>query len=61
MDLLSRGTEEQVRNRVRDILTTCGNCGGYILGSGNTIANYVPLTNFFAMIDEGHRFNRRNL
>jgi uroporphyrinogen decarboxylase len=61
MDLLSRGTEEQVRNRVRDILNTCGYSGGYILGSGNTIANYVPLTNFFAMLDEGHRFNQHNL
>jgi uroporphyrinogen decarboxylase len=61
MDLLSRGTEEQVRKRVRGILSACGSSGGYVLGSGNSIANYVPLTNFFAMLDEGHRFNQYNM
>jgi uroporphyrinogen decarboxylase len=27
--------------------------GGHCLGSGNSIANYVPLDNYLAMIDEG--------
>lgn len=24
----------------------------------NTVANYIPLKNFLAMVDEGQRFNR---
>jgi len=59
IDLLSRGTEEQVRKRTRQILETCAPSRGYILGSGNSIANYIPLNNFLAMVDEGHRFNHQ--
>ena len=30
--------------------------GGYRLGSGNSIANYVPLDNLLAKVDEGRGF-----
>lgn len=58
MDLMSRGNEEDVRSRVRHVLETCAPMGSYVLGSGNTIANYVPPRNFLAMLDEGWRYNR---
>ncbi len=57
IDLLAAGTEAQVRRRTRQILEACAPSGGYVLGSGNSIANYVPLDRFLAMLDEGHRFN----
>jgi uroporphyrinogen decarboxylase len=57
LDLLARGTEEQIRTRTRQILTACAPSGGYVLGSGNSIANYIPPRNFLAMLDEGWRFN----
>ena len=61
MDLLARGTEEQVRRRTRDILTVCAAKGtGYCLGTGNTVANYIPKQNYLAMLDEGHRWNREH-
>jgi uroporphyrinogen decarboxylase len=61
MDLLSRGTEEQVRARTRQILEVCGTKGtGYCLGSGNTAANYIPKQNYLAMLDEGRRWNQEN-
>lgn len=61
MDLLGRGTEEQVRARTREILTACAGKGtGYALGSGNTAANYIPRQNYLAMLDEGHRWNREH-
>jgi uroporphyrinogen decarboxylase len=61
MDLLGRGTEEQVRARVRQILEVCGVKGtGYALGSGNTAANYIPVQNYLAMLDEGRRWNREH-
>jgi uroporphyrinogen decarboxylase len=61
MDLLCRGTEEQVRARTREILNVCGAKGtGYCLGSGNTAANYIPKQNYLAMLDEGRRWNREH-
>jgi uroporphyrinogen decarboxylase len=56
VDFLCRASEEQVRERVRGTLKRCLPGGGYCLGTGNTVANYVPLDNFLAMIDEGRRF-----
>ena len=55
MDVLSRGTEEQVRTYTRRCIEECLPGGGYALGSGNTIANYVPPANFLVMLDEGRR------
>jgi uroporphyrinogen decarboxylase len=57
MDVLARGTEEQVRARTRAVLDACAPGGGYILGSGNSVANYVPVANFLAMLDEGRRYD----
>jgi uroporphyrinogen decarboxylase len=57
VDLLGRGTEELVRARTREVLTACAPSRGYVLGSGNSIANYVPLRNFLSMLDEGWRYN----
>jgi uroporphyrinogen decarboxylase len=30
--------------------------GGFALGSGNSLANYIPLENYFAMLEEGRSF-----
>jgi uroporphyrinogen decarboxylase len=61
MDLLGRGTEEQVRARTREILEVCGVKGaGYCLGTGNSVANYIPAQNYLAMLDEGRRWNREH-
>jgi len=61
MDLLGRGTEEQVRARTRQILEVCGVKGtGYCLGTGNTAANYIPKQNYLAMLDEGCRWNKEH-
>ena len=57
IDLLCRGSEEQIRQRTRKILQACAPSRGYMLGTGNTMANYVPLKNFLTMLDEGQRFN----
>ncbi len=57
MDILARGTEAQVRARTRQILKACASSGSYILGSGNSIANYIPPRNYLAMLDEGYKYN----
>ena len=53
--LLTRGTEAQIRTRVREVAAACQPGGGFCLGSGNTVANYIPLDNYLAMLDEGRR------
>ena len=56
VDFLCRATEDQVRARVRGTLDTCLPGGGYCLGTGNSVANYIPLANYLAMLDEGRRY-----
>ena len=56
MDVLARGSEEQVRAYTRRCLAECAPGGGWALGSGNTVANYVPVKNFLAMLEEGWRY-----
>jgi uroporphyrinogen decarboxylase len=56
VDLLTRGTEDAVRARVREVLRICQPGGGFCLGSGNSVANYIPLDNYLAMLDEGRRW-----
>ena len=57
VDFLCRATEEQVRQRVRYTLDQCMPGGGYCLGTGNSVANYIPLDNYLAMLDEGRKFS----
>lgn len=56
VDFLCRSDEEQIRRRVRKTLEACMPGGGYVLGTGNSVANYIPLDNYLAMLDEGRRF-----
>jgi uroporphyrinogen decarboxylase len=55
MHILAAGTEEAVRAATQEAIEACAPGGGYAFGSGNTIANYVPLDNYFAMLDEASK------
>jgi len=57
VDFLCRADEEAIRDRVRETLDICMPGGGYCLGTGNSVANYVPLDNYLAMIDEGWKYS----
>jgi uroporphyrinogen decarboxylase len=52
VDLLCRGTHEAIRRAVRALLKGVAPGGGYCLGSGNTVADYVPIENYRVMVDE---------
>lgn len=52
VDRLCRSTEDEVRAYSR-MLVEMGADGGYALGSGNSIAPFVPAENYLAMLDEG--------
>jgi len=58
VDFLCRGDEAAVRRRVRETLDVCQPGGGYCLGTGNSVANYIPLDNYLAMVDEGRLYGR---
>lgn len=60
VDLLASGTEDQVRSRTRQILEACAPGGHYVLGTGNSVVNYMPMENYLAMLDEGRRWNEEN-
>jgi len=57
VDFLCRAGEPAVRQRVRTTLDRCGT-RGYCLGTGNSVANYVPIREYLAMLDEGRRWSR---
>jgi len=53
VDLLGRGTPQQVRESVRYLLREVAPGGGFCLGSSNSIPTYVPVENYRAMVEEG--------
>jgi len=55
MDKISRSTVDQVREHTRLLVERCAPGGGWALGTGNSVANYVPVDNFLAMLEEGFR------
>jgi uroporphyrinogen decarboxylase len=56
VDMLTRSTPEEVAAYTRGIIEACAPGGRYALGSGNSIANYVPVENYLAMLREGWRY-----
>ena len=49
-------SEADLRTYVRKILDQCMPGGGYALGTGNSVANYIPVENYLAMLDECARW-----
>ena len=54
MDKISRMSEGEVRAHTRFLIEQCAPGGGWALGTGNSVANYVPAQNFLAMLEEGY-------
>ncbi len=55
---LTRGTPAEVRQAVRELMRDVAPGGGFLLGSANSITNYVPLDNFRAMLDAAREYGR---
>ena len=60
MNTLAKGSEVEVRRRTREVLDACASRGRYVLGTGNSVANYLPMANYLAMLDEGRKWNREH-
>jgi uroporphyrinogen decarboxylase len=53
LDMLVRGTQEEIRTRTANLVTQLGYKGGYALGTGNSVATYVPLESYLNMLSVG--------
>ena len=51
VDFMCRSTPEQIKRRCEAMLTKTAMRGGYALGTGNSVPEYVPYENYIAMID----------
>jgi uroporphyrinogen decarboxylase len=57
VDLLARGSKDEIRKQVLNNIESVGSGGGYCAGSGNSIPDYVKLENYIAMIETVKEFN----
>lgn len=55
VDFLCRSSPETIANRSRDLVKRMMTRGGYALGSGNSIADYIPWEHYRAMAAEALR------
>ncbi|UCE99411.1 MAG: hypothetical protein JSV82_09680 [Planctomycetota bacterium] len=51
VDFICRSSPEQIKQRCRAMMTKTEKKGGYALGTGNSVPEYVPYDNYLAMID----------
>lgn len=50
IDFLARASSDEVYARCKDMINMTKATGGYALGSGNSIPEYIPLENFKALL-----------
>ena len=56
IDLLTRGTPDEVDAEVRALIRDLAPGGGYILTSGNSLTSYLQPGNVLAMTEAGRRW-----
>lgn len=55
---LARGTPDDVRKEVKRRIGDLARGGGYVLSSGNSIPEYIPVENYRAMVDATLEFGK---
>jgi uroporphyrinogen decarboxylase len=50
LDFICRSSPETIKERCREMLRQVKGRGGYALGTGNSVPEYVPVENYMAMI-----------
>jgi len=56
MDKLCRLPEKELKSYCRNILEKCMSGGRYAYGTGNSVANYIPIENYLLMMEEGYNY-----
>ncbi len=57
MDFLARKTPGKVYQRAIKLLEQTSHKGGFALGSGNSIPEFIPMENYMAMLRAASDFN----
>ena len=52
VDKLTRLAPDDLRRHVRGIIDECAPRGRFVIGSGNSVPDYVPVENYLTMVDE---------
>jgi len=55
---LTRGTPAEVKEEVKGLIRDLAPGGGYVLGSSNTITDYVPPENYRALLDATFEYGK---
>ena len=55
---LSRGNPKDVEELVIKRIRGLAPGGGYILSTSNSVAEYIPLENYIAMLETGHKYGK---
>ena len=53
VDLICRGSEDEIRRYTRTKIKACFADGFYALGTGNSLTDYMPVKNYLLALDEG--------
>ena len=53
-----RYEEKELRIYIRGILDQCMPGGRFAFGTGNSVANYIPLKNYLIMLEEGWNYGK---
>jgi len=51
VDVLCNSSQTEIKEYVTDVLKKCEGKGGIAIGSGNSIAGYVPIENYLCMVN----------
>jgi len=51
VDFMIRSKPEEIQNRCKAMLARVTDRGGYALGTGNSVPEYIPQANYFAMVN----------
>jgi uroporphyrinogen decarboxylase len=55
VDLVCRGSEDEIRRCTREKIAACFADGHYALGTGNSLTDYMPVERYLWVLDEGMR------
>jgi uroporphyrinogen decarboxylase len=58
VDLLTRGSPDEIRADVQARIRQVGPGGGYAIGSSNSVPDYVPVMNYRALVEASLEFGR---
>lgn len=58
IDKMTRMRSEEFRKYIRSVLDKCMPGGRFALGSGNSVTNFMPVENFFIMLEEGINYSK---